>query len=321
MSALLRIDHVTTFRYARPVTFGEHRLMSRPRADHAIRVRDLRLEVAPQADVQWVQDLFSNSVALIRPQAPADTLRIGSHVTIRHEGIANLELATAPRAERWPFDYTAEERRDLGALLEPGHPDPDGRLHGWLHGFLRDAPRPRTRELLNAITAAVRSDFEYRARDAEGTQSPSETLERGSGTCRDFALLMIEALRRLRIAARFVSGYLYDPALDAADASPGATEVTGAGATHAWLQAYLPGAGWVPFDPTNAITGGSSLVRVAYARDPSQAAPLTGAWFGAADDFLGMDVDVRVTRLAGEVTQTGAPAQARDGGPAPAAAR
>ena len=115
----------------------------------------------------------------------------------------------------------------------------------------------------------------------------SQTLELGSGSCRDFALLMMEAARRLGIATRFVSGYLYDPALDGGAAT--AARV-GAGYTHAWLQAYLPGAGWVPFDPTNNLLGGTQLIRVGVARDPSQAAPISGSWFGETGDYLGMSV-------------------------------
>ena len=105
--------------------------------------------------------------------------------------------------------------------------------------------------------------------------------------------MMMEAVRRLGIATRFVSGYLYDPALDGAD---GAATV-GAGATHAWLQAYLPGAGWVPFDPTNNLLGGNQLIRVGVARDPSQAAPIAGSWYGEAGAYLGMTVKVAVHRL------------------------
>ena len=127
----------------------------------------------------------------------------------------------------------------------------------------------------------------------EGTQTPLETLERGSGSCRDFALLMMEAARRLGVATRFVSGYLYDPALDGGD-DTGAT--VGAGYTHAWLQAYLPGAGWVPFDPTNNLLGGTQLIRVGVARDPAQAAPISGSWYGETGDYLGMDVTVTVQR-------------------------
>lgn len=156
--------------------------------------------------------------------------------------------------------------------------------------------RPDTRALLTSIAAAIQSSFRYEPRDEPGTQTPDETLRRGAGSCRDFALLMMEVARRLGMAARFVSGYLYDPSVDnAADAG-----VIGAGATHAWLHIYLPGAGWVPFDPTNALLGGSSLIRVAYARDADLAAPVSGRWFGEASDFLDMDVRVQVRRIGGE---------------------
>ena len=139
----------------------------------------------------------------------------------------------------------------------------------------------------------IRDNFRYAARDEEGTQTPLETLKLGSGSCRDFALLMMEAARRLGMATRFVSGYLYDPALDG-----GADDGTvGAGYTHAWLQAYLPGAGWVPFDPTNNLLGGTQLIRVGVARDPSQAAPISGSWFGESGDYLGMTVGVTVQRV------------------------
>ena len=130
-------------------------------------------------------------------------------------------------------------------------------------------------------------------RHEEGTQPPLQTLALGSGTCRDFALLMIEAVRRLGLAARFVSGYLYDPALDAGAGAQGV-----AGSTHAWLQVYLPGPGWVSFDPTNQAQGGTRLIRVAVARHPAQATPVAGSWFGTNGAYLGMDVDVQVRRQA-----------------------
>jgi transglutaminase-like putative cysteine protease len=160
--------------------------------------------------------------------------------------------------------------------------------------------------MLVRMNQHIRDTFRYADRDEEGTQLPLKTLALNSGSCRDFALLMMEAVRRLGVAARFVSGYLYDPALDPAaprggpgakDTVPTTVPTTGAGATHAWLQAYLPGAGWLPFDPTNNLLGGSQLVRVAVVRDPKQAAPISGSWFGDADAYLGLQVDVKVTRV------------------------
>jgi transglutaminase-like putative cysteine protease len=133
--------------------------------------------------------------------------------------------------------------------------------------------------------------FAYETRDAEGTQSPLETLERRAGSCRDFALLLIEVVRCLGFGARFVTGYLYDPALDGAEAEG----IEGAGSTHAWADIYLPGAGWVEYDPTNGLIAGENLIRVAVTRDPSQAVPVEGTFTGDAASYLGMEVEITVT--------------------------
>jgi transglutaminase-like putative cysteine protease len=292
------VEHETVYRYAKPVRFLEHRLLFRPRSAHDFDVLASSLDVTPKADVREIQDVFSNSVTLFTPRAEADRLRVVARFAIRWSGARRVPQPIASHAERYPFDYTAEERRDLGARLEPHYPDPDGRLYEWTRQFFRDDARPRTRDLLGAIANRMRDEFAYIARDAEGTQAPGETLELGSGTCRDFALFMMEAVRRLGMAARYVSGYLYDPALDRDDNRDGVPDdVQGAGSTHAWLHVYLPGAGWVPFDPTNPQAGKASHIRVAHARDPAQVLPLQGSWYGAAEDYLGMDVRVVVSRV------------------------
>jgi transglutaminase-like putative cysteine protease len=141
------------------------------------------------------------------------------------------------------------------------------------------------------MTHGIRDTFAYRKRHEQGTQHPLDTLQLNSGTCRDFALLMIEALRRLGIAARFVSGYIFVPG----DSAHG---YVGAGNTHAWVQVYLPTAGWIEFDPTNGIIGSRDLVRVAVARDPRQAIPLHGVYLGSADAFLDMEVSINVVSVA-----------------------
>ena len=287
------VVHTTIYHYKQPVTFGEHRVMFRPRDSHDLRVLATDLQVSPSATVRMIQDPHSNSVALVQPLVPAAELRIVCRFSIEHAHTNNLELPLSPSAEVFPFAYSLDERFDLENYLRPHYEDTGGHLTAWARQFIRTDGYTGTRDMLVKMNEFIRVNFRYADRDEEGTQAPQTTLKLATGSCRDFALLMMEAVRRLGIATRFVSGYLYDPALDG-----GKTDGTvGAGATHAWLQAYLPGAGWVPFDPTNNLLGGNQLIRVGVARDPSQAAPIAGSWYGEPDDYLGMKVNVAVKRL------------------------
>ena len=292
MPVQYEIVHTTVYHYKQPVSFGEHRVMFRPRDSHDLRVLATDLQVSPDAAIRMIQDPHSNSVALVQPRVSADELKIVCSFTIEHAHTYNLELPLAPSAEVFPFAYSLDERFDLEQYLRPNHDDPGGHLTAWARQFIRTDGLTGTRDLLVRMNQSIRDNFGYLERDEEGTQTPQQTLKLATGSCRDFALLMMEAARRLGVATRFVSGYLYDPALDG-----GGPEATlGAGATHAWLQAYLPGAGWVPFDPTNNLLGGNQLIRVGVARDPSQAAPISGSWYGEAGDYLGMTVNVVVHR-------------------------
>jgi transglutaminase-like putative cysteine protease len=292
------IVHTTVYSYKEPVTFGEHRVMFRPRDSHDQRVLATDLQVSPDADIRLILDAHSNSVALVQPQGEATELKIVCSFTIEHAHSNNLELPLSQSAEVFPFAYGIEERFDLEQYLRPHHGDPGGKLTAWARQFLRTDGPTHTRDMLVQMNQHIRDNFRYVARDEEGTQPPHRTLELGTGSCRDFALLMMEAARRLGVATRFVSGYLYDPTLDDVrdDGSAEGEATVGAGFTHAWLQAYLPGAGWVPFDPTNNLLGGTQLIRVGVARDPAQAAPVSGSWFGKPDDYLGMAVSVTVKR-------------------------
>lgn len=292
MSVQYEIVHTTIYHYQQPVSFGEHRVMFRPRDSHDLRVLATDLDVSPESMVRMIQDPHSNSVALVQPLESATELKIVCSFTIEHAHTNNLELPLAPSAEVFPFAYSVEERFDLEHYLRPHHDDPGGHLTAWARQFIRTDGLTGTRDLLVKMNQFIRDNFSYAARDEQGTQTPQETLKLSTGSCRDFALLMMEAVRRLGIATRFVSGYLYDPALDGGEAD----DTVGAGATHAWLQAYLPGAGWVPFDPTNNLLGGNQLIRVGVARDPSQAAPIAGSWYGENGDYLGMTVNVVVHR-------------------------
>ena len=300
MSIQYDITHTTVYRYREPVSFGEHRVMFRPRDSHDLRVLATDLQVSPEAIVRMIQDPHSNSVALVQPLTSALELRIVCSFSIEHAHTNNLELPVSGLAEFFPFAYSTDERFDLEMYLRPHHEDPQGKLVDWARQFVRTDGPNRTRDMLVAMNEHIRNGLVYQGREEEGTQSPLDTLALGSGTCRDFALLMMEAARRLGVATRFVSGYIYDPALDTATTFDDAGEplsTQGAGSTHAWLQAYLPGAGWVPFDPTNNLLGGSQLIRVGVARDPSLAAPISGSWYGAADAYLGMEASVQVRRV------------------------
>ena len=283
---VLTVRHATTYRYGAPVTFGQHRLMLRPRDSHDLRLVEANLVISPPATLRWMHDVFGNSVALVEFTEPAAELIIASTLLIERYALVRPDFPIDPSAESYPFVYSPNDRSDLGRLLERHYPDPRGIVDDWARRFLLGPP-DYTFNLLSTMNAAIRSDFAYRAREEEGTQTPMETIETKSGTCRDYALLFIEAARSLGFGARFVSGYLYDPTLDGGDA------VQGAGATHAWAEVYLPGAGWVEFDPTNGLVAGENLIRVAVTRDPSQAVPIGGSFYGEAE-YLGMEVLVTV---------------------------
>lgn len=293
MSVFFEITHTTHYRYAQPVALGEHRVMFRPRGSHDLRVLATDMQVTPPPiDIRMVQDVYSNSVALVQPQSPATELKVVSSFTVEHTGTRALDLPLDPNAQTYPFRYSDEERVVLAPYLAPYYDDPTGELLAWASHFIRmDAPTGTT-QLLIDMTQFIRTTMRYQARFDEGVQSPYETLRWESGTCRDFATLMIEAIRQLGYAARFVSGYLYTPWLDGGEGS----QIVGAGATHAWLQVYLPRAGWLPFDPTNNLIGGTDLIRVGVARHASGASPVSGSWQGFPGDYLGMFVDVQVRK-------------------------
>src|SRR5438477_13023742 len=285
---LLTIHHKTEYRYAHPVAFGEHRIMLRPRDGHDLRVRSSRLRIMPEPmSLRWIHDVFGNSVAIATFDERAQTLSFTSMATVEHNPAEEFALTPDDPAYFYPFLYDDEEFPDLQQFITPQYGDPNGELSHWARGFLEADGPTRTFNILSGMTHGIREAFIYRKRHAHGTQHPLDTLSTGSGTCRDYALFMIEALRRLGIAARFVSGYVFIPA-------DGAHGHVGGGSTHAWVQVYLPSAGWIEFDPTNGIVGTRDLIRVAVARDPRQAIPLHGTYLGPADAFAGMEVHIDV---------------------------
>lgn len=289
---VLTVRHVTTYCYRQPVAFGEHRMMLRPREGHDQRLFEARLDITPKpVELRWLHDVFGNSVAIARFAGRARELRFESLVRLDHRPLNALDFQLEDYARTFPFSYGMEESPDLTRSIERHYRDDDRMVDRWARRFLRRDGPTGTLALLEEMTHAIRRELTYIPRHERGIQDPVRTLKLGSGTCRDFAVLMMEAVRSLGLAARFVSGYLYSPGRDG-------EAHAGGGSTHAWVRVYLPGAGWVEFDPTNGIVGNRDLIRVAVARDPAQALPLHGTWTGFPSDSLGMTVEVSVTSEA-----------------------
>jgi transglutaminase-like putative cysteine protease len=286
----LTVTHTTIYRYACPVMFGEHRMMMRPRDSHDLRILETALIVRPAATKRWIHDVFGNSVAIARFSEPAQELHVESRFRAEHFPLAENSVEIEEYARRHPFSYDASEVPDIGRTVERHYPDQNHLVDSWARRFVEGASDHDTMTILSSMTRTIQKEFKYNPRDEMGTQDPVTTLTTRTGTCRDYALLMMEAARTLGFAARFVSGYLYDES----KLKGGAGTVVGDGVTHAWLQIYLPGAGWVPFDPTNGLISDRNLIRVAVTRDPSQAVPLKGSFIGKPTDFLGMDVKVEI---------------------------
>jgi transglutaminase-like putative cysteine protease len=261
--------------------------MLRPRESRDLRLISNDVVVTPAATLNWAHDVYGNAVATVTFQAMTDSLIIDSKAEIQLDTLAWPIFDIIASAIFYPFRYSDDDWADLGALTLPQYQDPSGRLRDWARSFVAGNPTD-TLSLLKDLSAGVSKCVRYQSRSDEGTQSPTQTLERGWGSCRDFAVLFVEAARSLGFGARIVSGYLHNPDQTIVG-SPDA------GTTHAWAEVYVPGAGWITFDPTNRSVGGFNLIPVAVARDIRQAIPVAGSFVGMTDAFQGMSVEVLVT--------------------------
>jgi transglutaminase-like putative cysteine protease len=284
---LVNLSHVTTYTYSKPVRFGEHRLMVRPRESYDQHLISSALEFDPAPkELRWLHDVFGNSVAIATFDTPHDQLRIENKAQLEHFPNDLSDVHIEDYARNYPFTYSSEEMPDLLRSIERQHLDPQRKIDTWARRFVDTSGATSTLSMLTEMTNAIKREFTYVPRHQKGTQTSLETLERGTGTCRDYAMFMIEAVRALGLAARFVSGYVYNPS--------GRRRAVGGGNTHAWVRVYLPGSGWVEFDPTNAIIGTHGLIRVAIARDIYQAVPISGSWSGFPGSFKDMKVSVDI---------------------------
>jgi len=285
------VHHTTTYRYKQPVRLGPHQLMFRPRDSFDQRLLDCQLKVTPEpVDIRWIHDVFGNCVTLVDFNSSCRILEFETIIRLDHSPGNAPDFRIEDYARFHPFSYAEEEVPDLAAYIRRHHTE-EGEIEAWLWKFLSKGVSQPTGQLLMTLNEAIAESFSYRRRGARGTQTPSETIRSQNGSCRDLALLMMEAARLLGFAARFVTGYIYVPDRD------GPIRL-GGGSTLAWCQIYLPRSGWIEFDPTNGIVGNRGLIRVAVVREPSQAVPVSGSWTGAPADYLGMTVEVNARPAA-----------------------
>lgn len=288
MSRNIRVRHRTEYVYDRPVTLNPHLLMLRPRDAHDLWLDDAFLTITPAASLRWYFDTFGNSIAEATFDTATDRLLIESELFLRRYVNEEKFRRTAAHVCGYPFSYSDEEACDLGPFLGLENPEDAPVLDAWLEKIAFDPPAEAFMVLKN-LSDSIHRTLEYSRREEMGTQSAAHTITTGTGTCRDYALLFMEASRRLGFAARFVTGYLNDATSDAA--AP-----VGGGATHAWADVFLPREGWIEFDPTNRITAGSALIRLATTRRPSQASPISGSFEGNGGICTGLTVSVDVRR-------------------------
>ena len=290
MSRTFRIRHLTEYNYDQDVRFGPHRLLLRPRDGHDLRVLETSLAIAPTAKLRWHFGTFGHSVAMAEFTRPASTLSIESILLLRRYPMSVEGFVQEDLGGPYPIRYSADDQFDLSPMMRMGNTDQFGIVQSWMDSVL-PMHFNSAFTFLRTLSDVINTSFLYSARDELGTQSAATTIERGTGTCRDYAYLFIEAARARGFAARFVTGYLYDAATD------GAIGLIGGGATHAWAEAFIPNVGWIEFDPTNRIVGGASLIRVAATRSPEQASPISGSFNSEGGRFVGMNVEISVEEI------------------------
>ncbi|MBE0620837.1 MAG: transglutaminase family protein [Burkholderiales bacterium] len=279
-----KILHRTYYNFSAAVQLGPHALRLRPRVGHELRIESSSLEIRPAATLRWHRDVEDNSVAIATFDSPANQLAIESEVIIHQYNLAPLDFLVSDYAMDYPFSYIPEDRIVLAPYMDAIEHKTDRLLSEWVAKMWQPDEKIQTYALLQRLGVQIHQTLKYQLREEPGVQTAEETLSRGSGSCRDSAYLFMETARRLGFAARFVSGYLH--------AEPSAVNY---GATHAWAEVFLPGAGWKGFDPTIGNIVGTDHIAVAVARLPESVPPVSGSFVGPPGASL--DVGVWVTKL------------------------
>ncbi len=280
-----KILHRTYYNFSAEVKLEPHALHLRPREGHELRIESSNLKITPSASLRWHRDVEDNSVAIATFELPASQLLIESEVIIQQYNQAPLDFLVADYAVDYPFSYTAEERVVLSPYMNLVERSVGEPLTEWVDNLWAPDERIQTYSLLQRFCVHIHHTLSYRLREEPGVQTAAETLSCGTGSCRDLASLSMEAARSLGLASRFVSGYLHAP-----------PTTINFGATHAWAEVYLPGAGWKGFDPTLGQIVGTDHIAVAVARLPESVPPIAGSFIGPPGATL--NVGVWVTELS-----------------------
>ena len=278
---LLRIRHRTCYRYAYPVNFEPHRLVLRPREGHDLRVEEMSLNIFPDATIVWTRDIFGNSIAHATFPNTATELIVESDVTLRRffDPAAPPHLVHSPGT--YPLAYDTLEHGIVTGYLTPVFTEEADAVRSWISTLPHPGTFPSAESFVIRLAEIIFESFTYQRREQKGVQTPDTTLSLKSGSCRDFATLMMEALRHLGIAARFASGYLDCPATRAAR-----------GSTHAWTEVYFPRLGWRGFDPTTGKPCDHRHIVTGTSHHPRGVMPVSGRFFGPANAFVSLTVGV-----------------------------
>lgn len=282
-----RILHRTYYNFSAPVRLGPHTLLLRPREGHELRIESALLETTPPANVRWHRDLEDNAVAIATFDASASQVLFESDVTVQQYNQAPHDFLLADYAVSHPFSYTPDDEIVLLPYMKVAAATSSERtqIAEWVAKLSPSAEPTPSYALLLRLATLIQQSLVYQLREEPGVQSASATLTKGTGSCRDYAFLFMEAARSLNLAARFVSGYLSSP-----------PSTVNYGATHAWAEVFLPGAGWKGFDPTLGVLVGADHIPVAVARSPESVPPIAGTFSGPPGASL--DVGVWVTPLS-----------------------
>lgn len=280
----MRIIHRTEYHYSTPVTFGPHTALIRPREGPDLHIESSLLEIEPRAKVRWVRDIYGNAIALIHFTEPSRKMSLISDIHVNLYDEIPIEYLLDPNAQSYPFQYGAEEQIEIIPYRVPSYPHDGAALQRWMVDLYKPGQIIQTTDLLNNLNTRIYQSFRYIPRDEVGVQVPCQTINLGTGSCRDYAVFMMEVARHFGFAARFVTGYI-----QMAEGQHGAT--------HAWTEVYLPGAGWRGYDPTNNKQVGAEHIAVAVAREHEKASPLSGYWEGPSNSFSKMEVSVQVIEV------------------------